>query len=49
MNILVCSVGVIGTLCAARLRDNGHQVTPYSREANGSPIFVATVSRSRML
>ena len=31
MNILVCGVGVIGTLYAARLRDNGHRVTVLAR------------------
>jgi 2-dehydropantoate 2-reductase len=31
MNILVCGVGVIGTLYAARLRDNRHRVTVLAR------------------
>ncbi len=31
MNILVCGVGVIGTLYAARLRDDGHRVTVLTR------------------
>jgi 2-dehydropantoate 2-reductase len=31
MNILVCGVGVIGSLYAARLRDNGHRVTVLAR------------------